>query len=81
MNEFLQMIFRSYTNTSDSKSYFGDDTDKLLDELEKILSPELNKKINDYFIDACAEIEKNAFMDGFAYACKCLSNGKIEFTN
>lgn len=81
MNEFLEMIFRSYTNTNDSKSYLGDETDRLLDELEKILSPELNKKINDYFIDASAEIEKNAFMDGFAYACKCLSNGKIEFTN
>ena len=36
MNEFLEMIFRSYANSSDSKSYFGDDTDKLLDELEKI---------------------------------------------
>lgn len=81
MNEFLEMIYRSYTNTSESGSYFGDDTGKLLDELEKILSPELNLKINNYFIDACAEIEKNAFMDGFAYAYKCLSNGKIEFTN
>ena len=44
MNEFLEMIFRSYANSSDSKSYSGDDTDKLLDELEKNLSPELNKK-------------------------------------
>ena len=80
MNEFLEMIFMSYINsTSDTKSYLGDDTTKLLDELEKILSPDLNRKINEYFIDASAEIEKNAFMDGFAYACKCLSNGKIEF--
>ncbi len=82
MEEFLSMIYRAYTeNNGCSKSYFGDQTDKLMDELDAILSDELVRKIDDLFIDASAEIEKNAFMDGFAYACKCLSNGKIEFSN
>lgn len=82
MEEFLSMIYRTYTeNNGCSKSYLGDQTDKLMDELDAILSDELVRKIDDLFIDASAEIEKNAFMDGFAYACKCLSNGKIEFSN
>lgn len=82
MDEFLSMIYRTYTENSEcSKSYFGSQTDKLMDELDAILSKDLVRKINDLFMDASAEIEKNAFMDGFAYACKCLSNGKIEFSN
>ena len=82
MDEFLSMIYRTYTENNEcSKSYFGDQTDKLMDELDAILSDELVRKIDDLFMDASAEIEKNAFMDGFAYACKCLSNGKIEFSN
>lgn len=82
MEEFLSMIYRTYTeNNGCSKSYLGDQTDKLMNELDAILSDELVRKIDDLFIDASAEIEKNAFMDGFAYACKCLSNGKIEFSN
>lgn len=82
MDEFLSMIYRTYTeNNGCSKSYLGDQTVKLMDELDAILSDELVRKIDDLFIDASAEIEKNAFMDGFAYACKCLSNGKIDFSN
>lgn len=82
MEEFLSMIYRTYTeNNGCSKSYLGDQTVKLMDELDAILSDELVRKIDDLFIDASAEIEKNAFMDGFAYACKCLSNGKIDFSN
>lgn len=49
-----------------------------LEALEKILSVELNIKIYDTYCDSCLEIEENAFINGFAYACKCLSNGKIE---
>lgn len=81
MDEFLTMIYRTYTESTESeKSYFGEDTEKLMNELDAILSKDLVMKIDGLFIDSAAEIEKNAFMDGFTYACKCLSNGKIEFS-
>lgn len=81
MDEFLTMIYRTYTeSTGGGKSYCGEDTEKFMNELDAILSKDLVMKIDELFIDSAAEIEKNAFMDGFAYACKCLSNGKIEFS-
>lgn len=59
MEEFLSMIYRTYTeNNGCSKSYLGDQTVKLMDELDAILSDELVRKIDDLFIDASAEIEK-----------------------
>ncbi len=80
MDEFIRMIYKSYRDSGNEKNYCGKECDKLLSELDSILSQDLVRKIDELFIDSAAEIEQNAFMDGFAYACKCLSNGKIEFS-
>ena len=42
--------------------------EKVADELER----SINKK--------GWEVQEKAFIAGFSYACKCLSNGKIEFS-
>ena len=52
--------------------------EELVERLEKILSVDLNNDIYSTYCDGCLEIEEHAFIEGFAYACKCLSNGRVE---
>lgn len=80
MLEFAKMIYKNWTNSEEytERDLFFDNGKQLVDKLEHILSQELNAEIYDLFINGCYEIEETAFIEGFAYACKCLSNGKIE---
>ena len=80
MEEFVKLIYESWANDNEGRNLFFQSGDKLMEELEKVLSVELQNKIYDTFCDSCIEIEQNAFIAGFAYATKCLSNGKIEFS-
>lgn len=78
MEYFAKMIYEQWMNENEDRDVFLKKGEELVEELEKILSVELNIKIYDTYCDSCLEIEENAFINGFAYACKCLSNGKIE---
>nr|DAS42812.1 MAG TPA: hypothetical protein [Caudoviricetes sp.] len=82
MNEFAKMIYEQWSRQEENeeRNLFFKNGEMLLDELEKILSVDLQNKIYNTFCESCLEIEQNAFIAGFSYACKCLSNGKIEFT-
>ena len=79
MECFAKMIYEQWCKENEERDLFYKKGSEVVEELEKILSYELNSKIYDAFCDGCLEIEQNAFISGFAYACKCLSNGKIEF--
>ena len=82
MDEFAKMIYRQWAEQDgyrDRDLYFKNG-EKLVEELEAVLSYSLNEKIYETFCNSCYEIEQNAFIAGFSYACKCLSNGKIEFS-
>ncbi|MDO5403308.1 MAG: hypothetical protein Q4F11_07700 [Eubacteriales bacterium] len=78
MDEFLKMIYESWKDNNEDRDLFFKKGEELIEELESILSVKLNIKIYDTFCDSCVEIEENAFIAGFTYAVKCLSNGKIE---
>lgn len=78
MEEFARMIYEKWAEENDNRDIFHKHGEELVEELEKILSFEFNRKLYDMFCDGCLEIEQNAFIAGFGYACKCLSNGKIE---
>lgn len=80
MEEFAKMIYEKWSDDNNGRNLFFQSGDKLMEELENVLSVRLQNRIYDTFCDSCMEIEQNAFLAGFAYACKCLSNGKIEFT-
>lgn len=82
MNEFAKMIYEQWSRQEENeeRNLFFKNGEMLLDELEKILSVDLQNKIYNTFCESCLEIEQNAFIAGFSYACKCLSNGKIVFT-
>lgn len=79
MNEFAKMIYEQWCRENDERDLYFKKGEELNDEIEKILSRSLADKIYTTFCDSCIEIEENAFIAGFAYACKCLSNGKVEF--
>lgn len=79
MNEFAKMIYEQWTKENDDRDVFFKKGEQLIERLDKILSVELNNEIYDSYCDSCLEIEESAFIEGFAYACRCLSNGKIEF--
>ena len=79
MNEFAKMIYEQWSTDTEERDLFFKKGVELVEELETILSYSLNSKIYDTFCESCMEIEENAFIAGFGYACKCLSNGKIEF--
>lgn len=78
MEHFAKMIYEQWCKENDDRDLFFQKGQEMVEELESILSLELNNKIYDTYCDGCIEIERNAFIAGFGYACKCLSNGKIE---
>lgn len=81
MEEFAKMIYENWRNSEEEDGgyinwgKFGE----AVAELDKYLSEKLSKELEDALIREAWNIEKNAFITGFGYACKCLSNGKIEF--
>lgn len=79
MDEFAKMIYENWAKENEERNLFFNSGDKLMEELEEILSLDILNKIYYTFCDSCVETEQNAFIAGFSYACKCLSNGKIEF--
>lgn len=78
MEEFAKMIYGQWCKENDNRDLFKKHGEELVQALEELLSTSLNMKLYDMFCDGCVEIEESAFVAGFGYACKCLSNGKIE---
>jgi hypothetical protein len=78
MEEFARIIYEQWAKQNEDRNLFFAKGGELLDRLEDILSVSLVNEIYDTYCDSCFEIEQNSFIEGFAYACKCLSNGKIE---
>lgn len=78
MEYFAKMIYEQWIKENGDRDVFFKKGEELVEKLEDILSVNLNNEIYEIYCDGCLEIEENAFIEGFAYACKCLSNGKIE---
>lgn len=78
MEEFAKMIYEQWCKENEDRDLFFKKGEELNDRLHDILSVSLLNDLYDLYCDGCSEIEENAFIQGFAYACKCLSNGRIE---
>lgn len=81
MEEFARMIYRQWRHSVDigedgdiDWGDYGETVQKIYDFLNEKLASDLECAINKRVWD----IEENAFITGFGYACKCLSDGKIE---
>ena len=80
MEHFARMIFEQWQKENDYDfDYFTEKGKEILNETEKILHPDFVDKFYELLCDNGEEIMRDAFISGFGYACKCLSNGKIEF--
>ena len=78
MQEFAKMIYEQWRKENQERDIYFKKGEEFNEQLEDILSVKVLNDIYDLYCDSCMEIEQNAFISGFAYACKCLSNGKIE---
>ena len=79
MEEFVKVIYEQWCKENENRDLYFKKGKELNNRLEEILSVGLCNDIYLAYGDSCLEIEEHAFIQGFAYACKCLSNGKIEF--
>lgn len=81
MNEFAKMIYEQWLKSEEAEAFswgdYGKEMAKLHDILNEKVADELECSIN----KKVWKIQENAFISGFSYACKCLSNGRIEFSN
>jgi nuclear transport factor 2 (NTF2) superfamily protein len=77
MEEFAKMIYEQWFNEHGDDVSWGDyneTIETIHDFLNEKIANELEYAIN----KKVWLVQKNAFIEGFAYACKCLSNGKVE---
>ena len=69
MDEFARLIYEQWAKAQMDRDLYFDKGSDLMNRLEKILSRDLSDEIYETFCDSCQEVEQNAFIDGFAYAC------------
>ena len=74
MEEFAKMIYKKWFEEEAGNLSWGD-----YDKIHEILKEELAEEIECSINKNVWDIQEKAFIAGFSYACKCLSNGKIEF--
>lgn len=78
MEEFAKMIYNQWFDSEEAQEFsWGDYNEvwkKLYDILNEHVADEIERSVN----KRVWEVQEKAFIAGFGYACKCLSNGKIE---
>lgn len=80
MNEFAKMIYYQWIKTQDGEDFtWGEEYDETLEKLYDILNEKVATDIERSVNKRVWEVQEKSFIAGFSYACKCLSNGKIEF--
>lgn len=78
MEEFAKIIYKQWRENNQDRNLFFKRGEEFNNRLIDILSVSLINELYDIYCDGCIEIEQNAFIEGFGYACKCLSNGKVD---
>lgn len=79
MNEFAKMIYEQWVNSDEAEDFNqGREYDEAWKKVYNILNSKLATEIECSVNKKVLKIQEKSFIAGFAYACKCLSNGKIE---
>ena len=79
MDEFAKMIYEQWEKTQEGENFeWGDGYNETWQKLYDILNDKVATEIECSVNKKVWEVQEKAFMAGFGYACKCLSNGKIE---
>ena len=80
MNEFAKMIYKQWLGSDEGNEFnWGEEYDKAWGKIYEILNESLATEIECSINGKVWAVQETAFIAGFSYACKCLSNGKIEF--
>lgn len=80
MEEFAKMIYKQWCNSDEvGKIAWDQGYDDAWAKVYGILNEDLALRIEQSVNKQVWNIQEKAFIAGFDYACKCLSNGKIEF--
>ena len=77
MEEFAKMIYEQWRNSQDGENFDWGDYDEEWKRLYDILNEKVATNLECAVNKRVWEIEEKAFIAGFGYACKCLSNGKV----
>ena len=79
MEEFAKMIYEQWFKSKEGEDFnWGDEYDKTWKKLYDILNAKVATDIECSVNKRVWEVQEKAFIVGFSYACKSLSNGKIE---
>lgn len=79
MDEFAKMIYEQWEKTQEGENFeLGDGYNETWQKLYDILNDKVATEIECSVNKKVWEVQEKAFIAGFGYACKCLSNGKIE---
>lgn len=80
MDEFAKMIYEQWFRSDEvEKLAWGKEYDDAWKKVYEILNPTIADDIERTVNERVWNIQERSFIAGFGYACKCLSNGKIEF--
>ena len=77
MEEFAKMIYEQWRNSQDGEDFNWGDYDEEWKRLYDILNEKVATNLECSVNKRVWKIEEKAFIAGFGYACKCLSNGKV----
>ena len=77
MEEFAKMIYEQCRSSQDGEDFDQGDYDEEWKRLYDILNEKVATNLECSVNKRVWEIEEKAFIAGFGYACKCLSNGKV----
>lgn len=78
MEEFAKMIYNQWFDSEEAQELNQGDYDEAWKKLYEILNEHVADEIECSVNKRVWEVQEKAFIAGFGYACKCLSNGKIE---
>lgn len=79
MNEFAKMIYEQWFKSQEGEEFmWGKEYDESWKKLYEILNESIANDIETSVNKCVWDVQEKAFIAGFSYACKCLSNGKIE---
>lgn len=87
MEELLKIVYRNFMDTEDAKNServrtinaSWEKSEIGLKRLKEVLSENLYKELYDYFYDGLADVQEAAFICGFSYCAKFMTNGKVDF--
>lgn len=78
MEEFAKIIYKQWFDSKEAEKLSWGDYDESWKKLYEVLNEHLATEIECSVNARVWKIQESSFITGFAYACKCLSNGKIE---